>query len=121
MTIKKFDIESEYFFQEGCFITEVSNSPDDDLVSIARARVEPGKSTKWHSLSATSERYVILEGEGDVEVGESSPQRVTQGDVVLIPQGVRQRIHNPGAKDLIFLAVCSPRFSPANYSDLSES
>ncbi len=121
MTVKKLDTENEYFFQEGCFITEISNSPDDDFVSIARARVEPGKSTKWHSLRATLERYVILDGEGDVEVGEDSPQRVTPGDVVLIPQGVRQRIHNVGTKDLIFLAICSPRFSPENYSDLSES
>ncbi|MFL0800092.1 MAG: cupin domain-containing protein [Agarilytica sp.] len=121
MTIKKFDINSEYFFQEGCFITELSNSPDDDVVSIARARVEPGKSTKWHSLGATLERYVILDGEGDVEVGEDSPRRVTSGDVVLIPPGVRQRIHNIGTEDLIFLAICSPRFSPANYSEVSES
>ncbi|MFL0804150.1 MAG: cupin domain-containing protein [Agarilytica sp.] len=119
--IKKFDIEREYYFQEGCFITEVSNSADDELISIVRARVEPGKTTKWHSLSATIERYVILEGEGDVELGDAPAQRVTVGDVVIIPQGVRQRIHNAGAKDLIFLAICSPRFSPANYSELSES
>ncbi len=121
MTIKKFDIENEYFFQEGCFITEISNSTDDEYVSIARARVEPGQSTKWHSLRTTLERYVILNGEGDVEVGDELPQRVTQGDVVIIPAGVRQRINNTGKADLIFLAICSPRFSPENYSEISES
>lgn len=52
------------FFEEGCFIVEISNSSDDPEVSIARARVEPGRATQWHRLMGISERYVILEGKG---------------------------------------------------------
>lgn len=117
-SIKKQAADSEYFFEEGCFITELSNSEDDSDVSIARARVEPGKATKWHSLKDISERYVILEGEGLVEVGELEPQSVSVGDVVLIEPQQRQRISNVGDQDLVFLAICSPRFVVSAYLDL---
>ncbi len=46
--INKCDLSQEYYFDEGCFITELSNTTDDAQVSIARARVETGKTTKWH-------------------------------------------------------------------------
>ena len=59
----------EYFFAEGCFITEWWNSTADAAVSVARARVEPGVTTRWHRLRGVTERYLILEGQGRVEVG----------------------------------------------------
>ena len=114
--IKKFDISREYFFVEGCFITELSNTPDDPAVSIARARVEPGKTTQWHCLRGVTERYVILEGIGRVEVGNLEPQVVNAGDTVIIPPGERQRISNIGENSLIFLAICSPRFEESAYN-----
>ncbi len=107
----------EYYFEEGCFINELSNEPDDPAVSLARARVEPGKTTRWHYLKQTSERYVIISGSGLVETGERAPAAVSAGDVVLIPPGVRQRVHSAGPGDLVFLAICSPRFQPQNYVD----
>ena len=116
--IKKFDLADEYFFDEGCYITEVSNSDDDQQLSIARARVAPGVTTRWHSLTGITERYVIVEGNGEAEVGEMSPQLVTAGDVVIIPPGERQRITNIGDSDLIFLAVCTPRFEVSKYVSL---
>lgn len=108
----------EYFFAEGCFITELSNSGDDPEVSIARARVEPGKTTRWHHLRVTTERYVVLQGAGLVEVDKLPAQLVEGGDVVIIPAGARQRISNTGTIDLVFLAICSPRFTPGAYVDL---
>jgi hypothetical protein len=36
----------EYFFAEGCHILELSNTPEDPDVSIARARVAPGVITE---------------------------------------------------------------------------
>ena len=120
-SIRKFDIADEYYFAEGCFITELSNSSDDPGLSIARARLEPGKTTRWHSLADTSERYVIMQGVGNVQLGESVSTQVSVGDVVIIPQGVPQRISNLGNVDLIFLAICTPRFEQAAYSDLESS
>jgi len=116
--IKKCDLSGEYFFAEGCFITELSNTPDDPSLSIARARVEPGKTTRWHCLRGTTERYVILEGTGKVEIGDLDPQVVDVGDTVIIPPEVRQRISNIGENDLIFLAICSPRFEESIYVSL---
>lgn len=116
-TIHRQDLSKEYFFEEGCHIIEVLNSPADEDVSIARARVEPEQQTRWHYLEHCTERYVILEGRGLVEVGSEEPTAVGQGDVVVIPPNTRQRIKNTGAGDLIFLAICSPRFRQENYHD----
>ena len=110
-TITPLDLHSEYYFQEGCFITDLSNSPDDPDVSIVRARVEVGVTTHWHRLKGTTERYYIVSGKGRVEVGDLLPQQVCAGDIVLIPPLCRQRISNIGTEDLIFLAICSPPFS----------
>jgi len=118
--VKPLDADVEYFFAEGCYIIESSNAEEDPALSIARARVEPGRTTRWHFLEGTTERYVILAGEGDVEVGELPPTRVRPGDVVIIPPGEQQRIHNPGAEDLVFLALCTPRFEKSAYVDVEE-
>ena len=119
-SVKPFAIEQEYYFAEGCFITELSNSAEDPGVSIARARLEPGKTTRWHRLHGIVERYVIVEGEGVVEVGGLPAKAVATGDVVIIPAQERQRISNTGSGDLVFLAICTPRFSDQAYEDLDD-
>jgi mannose-6-phosphate isomerase-like protein (cupin superfamily) len=116
-TVKFYRPAQEYYFEEGCFINELSNEPADPAVSIARARVLPERITRWHYLRETTERYVIIAGSGLVETAQQLPAPVTAGDVVLIPPGVRQRIRNVGEDDLVFLAICSPRFHPHNYVD----
>ncbi|MFT4748410.1 MAG: mannose-6-phosphate isomerase-like protein (cupin superfamily) [Pseudohongiellaceae bacterium] len=117
-TIKRFQLENEYYFKEGCHIIEVSNSQSDERLSIARARVEPQHTTAWHQLRGTVERYVILEGTGTVEIGDMPPSIVSPGDVVIIPEQTRQRIRNTGDIDLVFLAICSPRFNSEIYEAL---
>ena len=112
------DESSEYATPERCSILELSNDADDPELSVARARVAPGVTTAWHSLEGIAERYVIQSGAGRVEVGEMGACEVACGDVVRIPPGVRQRIANTGAEDLIFLALCTPRFRPECYKDL---
>jgi len=111
---------SEYWFEEGCHITELWNSDADARVSVARARVAPGDRTRLHRLDGITERYVVLEGQGTVEVGTLPPGRVKPGDVVVIPPGVAQRIANAGNGDLVFLAVCTPRFTAAAYHDIED-
>ncbi|MFK7964004.1 MAG: cupin domain-containing protein [Burkholderiaceae bacterium] len=109
--------KQEVWFNEGCYITEWLNDPADPAVSIARARVLPGTSTRWHHLPALRERYVVLEGEGEIEVAGLPPSTISAGDCVSIAQGAAQRIHNRGHVDLIFLAICTPRFEPQSYVD----
>ena len=108
---------AEILTDERCHILELSNSPDDPEMSIARARVEPGVTTRWHRVADTLERYVILDGVGRMEIGDYPPQEVQAGDVVMIPPSVRQRIANVGESDLVFLAICTPRFKPEAYED----
>ena len=107
----------EFHISEGCFISEWSNTSEDPAMSIARARVPPGVTTRWHRLAGTTERYVILQGDGRVEVGDLGARAVGPGDVVLIPPAFRQRI-TIRKSDLVFLAICTPRFTNEAYRAL---
>jgi mannose-6-phosphate isomerase-like protein (cupin superfamily) len=115
--IKQQDLSSEFWTSEQCYITELSNSPDDPEVSIARTRVEPGVTTRWHRLRGIGERYCILYGKGRMEVEGLEPKEVYPGDVVLIPAGYLQRITNVGPDDLVFLAISTPRFTVDVYEE----
>ena len=95
----------------------MSNSSADDALSIARARIEPGVTTAFHRVRDTAERFVVLAGEGRVELGSLAAESVRHGDVVLIPPGLEQRITNTGRSDLLFLALCTPRFRAENYEE----
>ena len=80
--------EAEFYIDEGCYITELSNTQDA--------------------------------GSGYIEVGESLQEHVGEGDVVLIPAMSKQRITNTGIDDLVFLAICTPRFEHSDYEDCEE-
>jgi len=120
-TTKQQNLKCEFYTSEKCYVTELSNMSDDPDVSIARARVESGVTTCWHRLKGTFERYVVISGRGIVEIGEQPPREVTAGDIVLIPPMCRQRITNIGMDDLVFLAICSPRFTQDVYEDIEDA
>jgi len=112
------NVSQEYFTEERCHILELSNSSHDAGLSIARARVEPGVTTALHRVADTVERYVILSGCGRVDVEGLDPANVEENDVVIIPAGATQRIANTGDVDLVFLAICTPRFQQTCYQHL---
>ena len=107
----------EYFFDEGCHILEIYNDPKQTELSIARARVQAKKETCLHALSSTIERYIILSGEGIATINNKQYE-VKANDVLVIDEGVAQKIRNTKNEDLIFLVVCSPRFTPECYQEL---
>jgi mannose-6-phosphate isomerase-like protein (cupin superfamily) len=115
--IDRNDETVEYFFDEGCYITEWLNRDDDPALSIARARVEPGGTTRWHLLGGITERYLVLSGRGRVEIEGLAPTEIDSGAVVTIPPGAAQRITCLGDTELVFLALCTPRFELAAYTD----
>ena len=119
--IKKQDLSNEFYTDEQCYIVELSNSTDDPDLSIARARVAPGVTTRWHRLSNISERYYILQGMARVEIGGLAAQELNPGDIAIIPPLCHQRITNVGSDDLIFLALCTPPFSTDSYQDIEEN
>ncbi len=113
--------QEEVFTAERCHILETWNRADDPDLSVARARVEPGVTTRWHRLQGIAERYLIHSGQGLAEVEGSDPTPVQPGDLLHIPTGRAQRIRNTGTEDLVFYALCTPRFSPAAYQDLDDA
>lgn len=113
--IEKFENSKEYYTQERCYITELHNNGSS---SIARARVKPGVRTGLHSLKDTFEQYIILEGEGEVEVGGNPAVKVTPFDVVNMAADIPQRITNTGTVDLVFLCLCIPGFKQEAYKNL---
>jgi len=108
---------AEFPTDERCAITERLNDPACPEVSLARARVAPGVTTRLHAVRGIVERYVIVAGQGVVEVAGQSAA-VGPGDRVLIAAGVAQRISNAGETDLVFDCLCTPRFVPEAYVDL---
>lgn len=116
--ILKVNESEEYYFDEGCYILELSNTESDPGLSIARATVKPNVTTQLHRLQGTIERYVILSGLAEVDIEGLAPEQLTAGDVVIIPENCTQRISNIGTEDLVFLAICSPRFSRDVYEAL---
>ena len=83
---------------------------------LARTRVEPGVTTQLHALSV-HEVYVIESGTGRMTVGDADPfPGWARAHTVTIPKHVAQSIENTGTDDLIFLCVCTPRFSQECYT-----
>jgi mannose-6-phosphate isomerase-like protein (cupin superfamily) len=119
--VRREESATEFYTPEKCYIKELSNVPEDPDASIAQARVEPGVTTRWHRLKGTIERYYIVAGRGVVEVGNLPPKDVKAGDVVLIPPMCRQRITSTGVGDLVFLAICTPRFTQDVYEDIEDN
>lgn len=103
---------NEYLTPEHCFIAENYSAKQ---VSIARARVKPGITTVSHHLIGVKEIYIITSGKGKVKVGNMEPTEVEEGDVVVIPPRVSQKITNIGNVDLVFYCVCTPRFTENCY------
>ena len=116
--IKKSTAANEFLTEERCHILEIANDTGDEQISISRARVESGITTAWHRLKGVSERYIIVSGQGRVELNSSEPVNVSAGDVVRIPADTPQRITNTGKMDLVFFCVCSPRFNADCYESL---
>jgi mannose-6-phosphate isomerase-like protein (cupin superfamily) len=108
---------AEFGTDERCSITELLNLDASPEASLALARVAPGVTTRLHAVRGTVERYIVLSGEGLVEV-DGVAAKVGPGDRILIPAGAAQRIANTGSADLAFYCLCTPRFRPDAYVDL---
>ncbi len=78
--------------------------------SLAEAWLEPGQTTQRHYHARSEELYVLLDGEGEMEVdGERS--RVRAGHAILIPPGARHQVTASGGGPLRFLCCCAPPYS----------
>ena len=118
--IIKDGLTPEFYLQKCCHIAELLNSADCLGVSIARARVAPGVTTVLHIVRGADEIYFILSGQGEVEIGGTIIGTMYPGDMLRIPADTPQRIANTGSEELIFLAICAPRFEEGRYEAVEQ-
>ena len=111
--------DNPHWIEEGCFIHELLNHPLAES-SIARARVPIGEKTRWHTVSV-HEWYIVESGKGQVELDFQDGFEVLKGMNISIPPNTPQRILNTGEQELIFMCLCTPRFTPKYYTPLEKS
>lgn len=103
----------EFTAGDGCLLRELLHPAKAELdlrYSLAHATVPPGQKTKPHRL-ATSEVYYILEGFGEMSIGDET-EWVQPGNVIYIPSGATQCIENTGDHELTFLCIVDPAWRP---------
>lgn len=72
---------------------------------------EPGQTHEPHTHCDRDKLYVVLEGRGELTVGETTCE-VGPGAVALAPAGVVHAVHNPGPGRLVVLTAISPPPGP---------
>jgi mannose-6-phosphate isomerase-like protein (cupin superfamily) len=77
--------------------------------SLAEATLAPDQSTRRHYHAKTEEIYVVLDGEGEMEV-DGERRRIGPGDAILIPPAARHEIRADHAMELRFLCCCAPPY-----------
>lgn len=105
---------NEFTANDGCGIREVLHPRNDGIdmpLSLAVARVAPGKQSYAHYLEQV-EVYYILEGRGLMHIDDETAE-VGPGDAVYIPARASQWIENLGDDELVFVAACVPPWSEA--------
>lgn len=78
-------------------------------LSVAEAVVEAGAATRRHTHGASDEVYYVLEGKGEVWVGENC-HAVGPGSCVPIPAGVAHLVR-AGQEGLRILCACAPPYT----------
>lgn len=111
MIVKK-NIASLASFMAGdaTLIKEVLHPNHEGLpirYSLAQAQLAPGDSSYPHVLTQQSELYIFLQGTAKVFVGEEETE-AKAGEIVWIPPGVKQWVHNTGTNDLVFFCIVDP-------------
>ena len=64
-----------------------------------------GESTVGHSHNEVEEVYLVVEGKGEIQLGEREKEDVASGDIVMIPQGTFHRVFNKGKGDLRLISL----------------
>jgi len=100
-----------YVTLDGSVVRELMH-PDHHGVSglsVAEARVAPGGSTRRHRHRTAEEVYLVISGEGRMELGDAR-FGLAPGDAVAIPPGTSHCLHNPGPEALVVLCCCTPPY-----------
>ena len=111
MEVRSRDDAEAFTTKDGSTIRELLGTQHGTAnQSLAEATLEPGQSTQRHYHARSEELYVLLEGEGEMEV-DGATRRVRAGDSILIPPGAWHRIAAAPRATLRFLCCCAPPYS----------
>jgi mannose-6-phosphate isomerase-like protein (cupin superfamily) len=105
MVVRSARIAEAFTTKDGSTIRELHHT---ERQSLAEATLEPGQATQRHCHRQSEEIYVVLEGEGDLEI-DGERRRVAAGDAALIAPGAWHQIRAKAA--LRFLCCCVPPYS----------
>jgi mannose-6-phosphate isomerase-like protein (cupin superfamily) len=78
--------------------------------SLAEEMLPAGASVGRHHHLETEEIYYILQGSGQMTVGDEV-RAVKSGDAVFIPRGHTHTLENTGQEPMTILLVCGPAYS----------
>lgn len=109
MLIRKLMDCPEFIAGDGTQLRELLHPDKQDIAlrySLAHAIVPVGQTSTPHALT-TSEVYYILQGQGEMHIG-NEVQNVEPGDAVYIPPNARQYIGNSGSEPLVFICLVDP-------------
>ena len=108
MNVSSLSAAQAFTTKDGSAIRELHHT---DRQSLAEATLAAGQATRRHHHARTEEIYIVLAGEGEMELG-GEERRVAPGDAVLIPPGEPHSIRAVG--ELRFLCSCAPPYSDAD-------
>jgi mannose-6-phosphate isomerase-like protein (cupin superfamily) len=86
-------------------------------LSVTWLELPPGAEQTLHSHGEAEQVYVVVRGAGTMSVAGDT-QRVTEGDLILVPPATDHAIANDGDGDLACVSVQSPPVAASElYSD----
>ena len=88
MQVRSRDHARPFTTKDGSTIRELHHT---ERQSLAEATLEDGQATQRHFHRQSEEIYVVLEGEGDLEI-DGQVRRLGPGDAALIPAGAWHEI-----------------------------
>jgi mannose-6-phosphate isomerase-like protein (cupin superfamily) len=103
----------EFVARDNSLLQEILNPLKEDLnihYSLAWAQVKPGNKTLSHRLKVC-EVYYILKGTGIIHINNEE-KKVHDNNTIYIPSGATQFIENDGDKNLEFLCIVDPAWTP---------
>jgi len=111
MDVTNIDRVSAFTTKDGSEIRELLAHRNSCIrqQSLAEARLPRHGATTPHYHPRTEEIYYILDGNGEMQVGNET-RPVGPGDAIAIPPGARHQIRNTGSVVLKFLCCCAPAY-----------
>lgn len=115
MLIRKLQDCVEFLAGDATALRELlhpDKQPIDLRYSLAHAVLQPGQTSKPHSLR-TSEVYYVLSGTGEMHI-DSETAPIEPGDAIYIPPLSRQFVRCTGLVPLVFLCIVDPAWQAAD-------